>query len=76
MVEILIYFSLFSFWLDVCAGFQLEKLFGLTMGLSLQNVSLYLLIVVWGLTFKTRDTLFQQNNVNRYMFILIIIVAI
>jgi len=75
-VLVLIYFLLFSFWLDKCAGFQLEKLLGLSMGLSLQNISLYFLIIFWVVTLKTRETFFQQNNVNRYMLILMIIIAL
>lgn len=76
MVLGLICFVLFSFWLDICAGFQLEKVFSLTMGLSLINLTMYLFIIVWGVTLKTRGTLFQQNNVNRYMFIMIFYMAI
>jgi O-antigen ligase len=76
MVLVLIYLLLFAYWLDRCAGFQLEKLFGLASGLSLQNLSMYLLLIVWALTLKTRGTFFQQNNVNKYLVILMIIMAV
>jgi O-antigen ligase len=67
---------LFGFWLEQSVGFELEKLFGLTMGLSLANIVLSLLIGAWLFTIKTRGTFFQQNNVNRYLFILMIIMAL
>lgn len=76
MVTVLIYFMLFAFWLEKCVGFELEKFFGLTMGLSLQNIGLYLLSGIWLLTLKNRDSYFQKNNVNRYIFILMIIIAL
>ena len=37
---------------------------------------LYLFIVVWLLTLKTRDSFFQQNNLNRYLFILMVMTGI
>lgn len=57
-------------------GFELERLFGLTMGLSLLNISLYFLLLIWGFTLKTRDVIFQKNNVNRYLFILTMIIGV
>jgi O-antigen ligase len=76
MVTVLIHFFLFSFWLSKCAGFDLEKLLGLGDGFSLPNLCLYFFIVIWFYTLKARDTFFQQNNVNRYLFILIIMIAV
>lgn len=76
MLTIVIYFYLFIFWLNESMGFQLESFLGSIKGLSFQNLCLYLLIIAWALTIKTRDSFIQKNNVNKYMFLVIIIMTI
>jgi O-antigen ligase len=71
MVFILISFVIVAFWLEKCIGVG-----AFAKGFSLKNLSLYSLILFWGLTLKTRNTFFQQNNLNRYMLILMIMIAL
>jgi O-antigen ligase len=73
---IIFYFLIISIWLDKCVGFHLEEFLDLSIGFSLPNMCLYLFIVVWLLTLKTRDSFFQQNNLNRYLFILMVMTGI
>ena len=73
MGTVLIYFILFAFWLENSVRFEIEKVFGLTMGLSLKNISLYVLLIAWPFVTKRKGTLFPRNNVNKYLFLLMFI---
>ncbi len=70
MKIILIYFTIFSFWAQKVAGFQIAQI----KGISLMNLSFYLLILAWGFTILNKRKLFERNNVNRYLILLILIV--
>ena len=73
METILINLYLISFWLDKSVGFHLEEKLGLGPGFSLPNLCLYAMICFWGINYRDRPTLFQNTNVNRYLFILMIL---
>jgi len=73
---ILIYFILFAFWLEHSIHFELEKVFGLSMGLSLKNLSLYVLFMAWPFAIKRKGTLFQRNNLNKYLVLIIFIIML
>jgi O-antigen ligase len=67
-----IYFFLFSFWAENSLGFQLTDI----PGLSLFNLSFYLLMIVWAysVVFKTR--IFRSNAVNNWLILLICYVVL
>ena len=71
MTLIFIYFFLFSYGLEKVVGLQ----YNLVRGFSLMNLSLYLLIFVWALRAINEKKLFQPNNVNRYLLLMILIMA-
>ena len=71
IIFVFIYFVLVTFWLENCLNVG-----NLIKGFSLSNLSLYFLILYWLFTSKIRDTFFQQNNVNRYLFILMAMIAV
>ena len=76
MATIFIYITIIGFWLDKAAGFQLERLLGLGMGLSLQNVCLYFLMFTWAITLRYRENFIQPTNINRYLIIIMFVAAI
>lgn len=76
MVVLLIYFFLFSFWLDKCVGFHLEEIFGLGDGFSLSNLALYFGLFVWLFTIKARKCLIYRNNLSNYLMILLVFSAV
>lgn len=69
MKIILIYFLLFAFWAEKVLGFKLTH----TEGLSLSNVSIYLLLIAWAFSVITRRRLFEANKINKYIILLILI---
>ena len=68
---ILIYLLLFTFYVDQVTG---PVGFSQIKGLSLFNLSIYLLFIVWAATTIQRRQVFQPNNVNRYILLMVFIV--
>lgn len=68
----LIYFYLFSFWAENSLRFKLTDI----PGLSLFNLSIYLLIITWAYTIVFKARLLRWNRINSYLTILIFIVII
>lgn len=65
--SIVIYFVLFAFWIENSIGFMLEQYLGMRMGLSLQNLSLYSLIIVWCYRITVTRKLFQINVLVKFL---------
>jgi len=63
----LIYFFLFAFWAENSLGFKLTDI----PGLSLFNLSVYLLIIAWAYSIVFKVRVFISNQVNFYLVILI-----
>ncbi len=68
----LIYFYLFAFWAENSLGFKLTDI----PGLSLFNLSFYLLILAWAYSIVFKVRLFRSNPVNFYLVILIFYVIL
>ena len=68
---ILFYFFLFTFWLENVFGFSLSPI----KGLSLLNVSYYLLLFNWGASALRKRVLFEPNSVNKYLSILACVIV-
>ena len=76
MGTILIYFVLFAFWIEESVHFSLQEIFGVPTGFSLMNLSLYVLLIAWPFTIKRKGTLYQRNNVNKYLILIIFIIVV
>ena len=76
MSTLLVYLVLFNFWLEASLHFELEKLFGLSMGMSLKNIGLYLLLLSSVFAFKSQKSFFFKNNVNFYIILLSFVILI
>lgn len=76
MAIYLVYFILFAFWIENSLGFNLNLLFGLRMGFSLQNISFFFLLVGWFVAVRTQKRLFLTTNINKYIFLLLCVVII
>jgi O-antigen ligase len=63
----LIYFFLFTFWVENSLGFKLTDI----PGLSLFNLSVYLLILAWAYTIVFKVRVLRWNEINFYLVILI-----
>ena len=63
MSTLLIYLVLFNFWLEASLHVELEKLFGLSMGMSLKNISLYLLLISSIFAIKSQKSFIFRNNI-------------
>ena len=70
MKIILIYLLLFTFWAELALGFKLTHI----RGLSLFNLCIYLLLIAWCFTIITKKRLYESNNVNKYIFLLSLVV--
>jgi O-antigen ligase len=73
IVTIVIYFILFAFWIENSIGFMLEQYFGMRMGLSWQNLSLYGVIMIWFYRITITRKLFQLNELSRFLIALVFI---
>ena len=76
MATILIYIVIIIFWLENSVGVQAQKLFGLSMGLSLKNISIYLLLVGYLFAVKKQGTFFNRNTLNKYLLFMLIYLVI
>ena len=76
MATILIYIVIIIFWLENSVGVQAQKLFGLSMGLSLKNISIYLLLVGYLFAVKKQGTLSNRNTLNKYLLFMLIYLVI
>lgn len=70
MKTFLIYFFFFSFWAENVLEIKLSKL----QGLSLQNLSIYLLLFAWGFMALKKKVLFERNNVNIFLILMMLVV--
>ena len=71
MKTVLIYFLLFSFWVERALGFKLTQV----TGLSLLNLSIYLLLIAWAFTVVNKRKLIEANNVNKYLILMVFVVV-
>lgn len=76
MATILVYIVIIVFWLENSVGFQAQKIFGLSMGLSLKNISIYCLLVGCLFAVKKQGTLFNRNTLNKYLLFMLICIVI
>lgn len=72
MTTALIYFMLFSFYCEKVLGFK----YNLFRGLSLMNLSIYLLIFVWTWKVAAERKPFDPNNVNKYLILMILVMLL
>ena len=66
MTTILIYSLLFAFWAERVLGFTLTQV----RGLSLMNLNIYLLALVWALAVVRKRKLFEPTSVNKYLILM------
>jgi O-antigen ligase len=76
MGTILFYIVLISFWLEKALDLQPQKIFGLSMGMSLNNISIFLLLLGWIFAVKSQKSLFNRNGANVYMILLIFFILV
>ena len=76
MNTLLVYLVLFNFWLEASLHFELEKLFGLSMGMSLKNISMYLLLLSSIFAIKSQKSFLFKNNINKYMILFSFVILI
>ena len=73
---ILIYFLLFTIWLEKVSGFSM----GLIKGLSFTNLGIYLLFIAWSFKYAKDKFLFDKNNLNwsiiTFLFVVLISVFV
>ena len=72
MKIIFIYSFLFAFWVTNTIGFSLTGI----KGLSLSNLSFYLLLLVWAYNIAFKRKLLVWNSVNTYVSLLIFVVVL
>ena len=72
MKIIAIYFFLLSFWVNNAIGFSLTGF----KGLSLSNLTFYLLFIVWAFAIVFKRKLLEWNDLNKYIIILIFFVIL
>ncbi len=70
---IVIYFVLFAFWIENSIGFSLNNYFGIHMGLSLQNLSLYGVIIMWCYHITVSRKLFNISILLKFLLALLFI---
>lgn len=68
---ILIYFLLFTFYIDQVMG---PVGFSQMKGLSLFNLNIYLLLIVWLLAIVQRRKIFMPNNINKLLILMGLVV--
>ena len=76
MSTLLIYLVLFNFWLEASLHVELEQLFGLSMGMSLKNISLYLLLISSIFAIKSQKSFLFRNNINKCMTLFSFVILI
>jgi len=72
MKIILIYFLLFTFYIDQVRG--AVGFSHMLKGLSLFNLNLYLLLIVWLLAIVQRRKIFMPNNINKLLILMGLVV--
>jgi len=72
MAVIVIYIFIFVFWAEQVLGLGFSKI----KGLSLLNVSYYLLLVAWALKIIKTRKLFEPNDMNKYLILMIFVVLV
>jgi O-antigen ligase len=72
MAVILVYIFLFVFWAEQVLGLRLSQI----KGLSFLNMSYYLLLVAWALKIIKTRKLFEPNDVNKYLILMIFVVLV
>jgi len=70
MAVIVVYIFLFVFWAEQVLGLGFSQI----KGLSFLNVSYYLLLVAWALKIIKTRKLFEPNDVNKYLILMIFVV--
>jgi O-antigen ligase len=70
MGTILVYIVLIAFWLENALNLELEKLFGMSMGLSFKNISFFFLGLGWLFAVKSQKSLYNRNSINIYLILL------
>jgi O-antigen ligase len=66
---LLIYFLLFTFLVERSLGFKLTQ----SSGLSLMNLSIYLLLVAWLYKIALKRKILISNNINKYLILIMFI---
>ena len=69
MISFLIYALIAVFWAENVLKFSLTNV----KGLSLLNLVVYFMIVVWAAKYTIRKKLFLPNNLNKYVILLILL---
>ncbi len=71
LTVIFFYFFLLVFWLENVMGLKISNIHGL----SLLNIALYALLVVWAINIIKKRKIFNSGKLNGYLIILFFIVA-
>ena len=66
----LIYFLLTTFWITQVLHFNLSQM----RGISLLNVSIFILLITWAIKNLKKKRFFEPNNLNMYLIIMIFVV--
>lgn len=69
MGTILFYIVLISFWLENSLYLEPQKIFGLSMGMTFNNMSIFLLILGWIFASKSQKYLYNRNKINIYLLL-------
>ena len=72
MAVIVVYIFLFVFWAEQVLGLGFSQI----KGLSFLNVSYYLLLVAWASQMIKTRKLFEPNDVNKYLILMIFVVLV
>ncbi|MDD2389426.1 MAG: O-antigen ligase family protein [Desulfobacterales bacterium] len=67
-----IYFLLLTFWLEQSLDFKLTQI----TGLSLMNLCLYLMLIVWVVSMITRRKIIEPNPLYKYLALMTFVVVI
>jgi O-antigen ligase len=76
MAVYIFYFILFAFWTEHSLGFELERLFSMSMGFSLKNISFLTLTAAWFITVRRQQQLYLPTNINKYIVLLVSLVLL
>ena len=69
MATFLIFMSLFVFWVENALSFSVAGFLGLGAGLSLKNISLFILFLGYLYSVKKKRNLINQNNINVFLIL-------
>jgi len=72
MAVILVYLFLFVFWAERVLGLGFSQI----KGLSFLNMCYYLLLLAWALKIVKKRKVFEPNNVNKYLILMIVVVLV